>query len=111
MAQITCKELISIFEKIGGKLVCTYDTKTCTLLPNNVTAKITSDNRVDIDMLLSSFAHSGQYDNYVTIIPETEKSKKNIFMVDTIHNYQEKNSGGFIIEFAKDKEGFYLQTK
>jgi hypothetical protein len=32
-------------------------------------------------------------------------------MVDTIHNYQEKNSGGIIIEFAKDKEGFYLQTK
>ena len=39
-SKINCKELISIFEKIGGELVCKYDTKTCTLLPNNVTCKI-----------------------------------------------------------------------
>jgi hypothetical protein len=57
---------------------------------------------VDIDMLLSSFAYSGEYDKYVTILPETKKSQKSIFMVDTIHNYQEKNSGGFSIEFAKN---------
>ena len=32
-AHVSCKELIEMFHKIGGTLVCTYDTRECTLLP------------------------------------------------------------------------------
>jgi hypothetical protein len=103
MSEITCKELISIFEKIGGKLICKYDTKTCTLLSNKISCKIKSDNRVDIDMLLFSISSSGNFDYYVNILPESEENKKNIIMQNTIHNYQEKNSSGFVIKFNIDK--------
>lgn len=100
-SKINCKELITIFKKIGGELICKYDTKTCTFLPNNITCKIKNDNRVDLDNIL--LISSGYFDDYVTILPESEESKKRIFMQDTIHNYQEKNSGGFIIKFNIDK--------
>ena len=72
-----------------------------TLLPNNISCKIKNDNRVDIDNIL--LISSGYFDDYVTILPESEKGKKYIFMKDTIHNYQEKNSGGFMIKFNIDK--------
>ena len=106
MSAITCKELINIFEKIGGNLVCVHDTKTCTLLPQNINAIIEPTNSVDIDMLLSGFAYSGSFERYVTMLPESEKSKKDIFVADKLYRYQEKNTGGFSIEFAKDNYGF-----
>lgn len=111
MSKISCKELISIFEKIGGRLECIYDTRTCTLSPQNISANVTKDNRVDIGSLLSGFAYSGQYDKYVTTLPESEERKNSGFAIDTIHDYQEKNVGGFVIEMGKDKDGFIIPRK
>ena len=108
MTDILCEELISIFDKIGGKLVCSYDTKSFTLFPQNITCKITNKNRIDIDCLLNSFAY--KHDTYVSILPESEESKKK-FMEERIHNYQEKNSNGFIIEFGIDEDGFIIPKK
>jgi hypothetical protein len=61
MSSVSCKELIHIFEKVGGKLICEHDTRQCLLLPQNITAKIMPDNKVDIGALLSGFAYSGQF--------------------------------------------------
>lgn len=106
MSQISCEELISIFQKNGGKFICEHDTRSCTLLPQNITAKITNNNKVDIGSLLCGFAYSGSFDKYVKMLPESEESKKNKFVEDILYDYQEKNTGGFIIEFKKDKYGF-----
>ena len=111
MSQISCKELISIFEKIGGRLECIYDTRTCTLSPQNISAKITTQNRDDIDSLLCCFAYSGEYNKHVKMLPESEESKKSNFARDTIHHYQEKNFRGFVIEMGKDKDGFIIPRK
>jgi hypothetical protein len=108
MSQISCKELISIFEKVGGKLECIYDTRTCTLLPQNISAKITTENRIDIGSLLCGFAYSGEYNKYVTTLPESAERKNSGFAIDTIHDYQENHAGGFIIEMGKDKDGFII---
>lgn len=106
MPQLHCKELIDIFEKIGGKLVCTYYTKQCTLLPQNVSCKILPENKTDIDSLLTGLVFSGQYENCVKTFPESEKSKREPFVRIPLHHYQEKSVGGFIIEFSKDKDGY-----
>jgi hypothetical protein len=108
MSQISCEELINMFEKSGGKIVCEHDTRTCTLFPQNITAKITNNNKVNIGSLLSSFAYSGDFNKYVKWLPESEKSKKNMFVEDRLYDYQEKNTGGFFIEFTKDKDGFIV---
>ena len=108
MSSVSCKELIHIFEKVGGKLICEHDTRTCLLLPQNITAKITPDNNVDIGLLLSGFAYSGQFNKFVTMLPESEQRKKSIFVQDTLYDYQEKNTGGFVIEMTKDKDGFII---
>ena len=104
----SCKELISIFEKIGGKFVCKYDTKECTLFPQNITAKITKDDRVDLGCLVSQYAYSGHFDDFVKLLPESEKSKKSPFVRELVHDYQYKNTDGFIIEYYVDKDGFHI---
>ena len=108
---LTCKDLVSIFKQIGGKMTFTYETKTCSLLPNDTTVKITSDDSTSIDLLLSEFASSGQYDKFISILPESEKSKNKSIIDCKLHDYQEKNTGGFIVEFTKNNEGYYIPTK
>ena len=108
MSSLSCKELIHMFEKLGGKLICEHDTRTCSLLTQNITAKITPDNKVDIGLLLSGFAYSGQFNKFVTMLPESEQSKKSKFVQDALYDYQEKNTGGFVIEMTKDKDGFIM---
>jgi hypothetical protein len=97
---ISCKELISIFEKIGGKFVCHYDKKECTLLPQNITVKFTTqDDGINIGRLVGQYGYSGQFDDFVTLLPETEEQKKWPFIPELIHYYQYKNAGGFIMEY------------
>jgi hypothetical protein len=104
----SCKELISIFGKIGGKFVCNYDTRDCTLLPQNINAKFTKDDKEDLGYLISQYAYSGQYNDFVTLIPESEESKKSPFLRELAHRYQEKKTSGFIIEYHVDKDGFQI---
>jgi hypothetical protein len=99
-----CKYFIQQFNKSGGKLVCNYDTKTCQLTQNktNVKFKMNKDCFHDIDKTFSIFFY--QYNNYVTQIPDMKKREK-------LHYFQESNSKGFIIEFARDEDNFFVQTK
>ncbi len=99
---VSCKELVEIFNKVGGKMEFRYDTKKCTFLPQNIVSDIKPENKVDIDSLLMDFAY--QHDKYITHLPTTKRIEK-------IHNYQEDNDIGFTIEFAKDKDGYIMQTK
>ena len=108
---LDCKELIDIFQKIGGKFVCKYDTRECTLFPQNITTKIKSENKTDIGLLLSNFAYSGKFDDYVTMLPESKEYKKYPFITEPIHDYQQKNTGGFVIEGIKDNNGYWRPIK
>lgn len=111
MENLQCKELIEIFKKVGGTFLCEYDSKTCYLFPNNINCKIKSENKEDIDTLLSDFAYSPNYDEFVSDLPESEESKKSIFVNTPIHNYQLKNTGGFAINLVIDKNNNYLPMK
>ena len=104
----SCKELITIFEKIGGKFICNYDKRECTLFPQNITAKVTKDISADLGHLVSQYAYSGRFDDFVSFLPESEKSKKSPFVDRLVHDYQYKNTGGFIIEYHVDKDGFHI---
>lgn len=104
----SCKELISIFEKIGGKFVCNYDKRECTLLPQNINAKVTRDDKLNLGHLISQYAYSGHFNDFVTLIPESEESKKSPFLSELVHDYQEKNTSGFVIEYHVDKDGFHI---
>lgn len=108
MSDISCKELIQIFSKIGGKFEFVHDTKTCTLYPQNVTAKFTNEDKDDISLLLSDYAYSGQFDKYVKFLPESETRNKNIFVENPLYHYQEKNTGGFTIQYKRDKDGYRI---
>ena len=108
MSQLYCKELIDIFNKIGGKFVCNYDTKQCTLLPQNVSCKILPENKMDIDSLLTDLVFSGQYENCVKTFPESEKAKREPYVRAPLHHYQEKGIDGFMIEFSKDENGYNI---
>lgn len=105
---MSCKELITIFEKIGGKFICNYDKKTCTIFPQNITCAISTKDKVELGLLLSKYGYSGNFNDFVTFLPESEESKKSSFNSELIHDYQYKNTGGFIIEYNVDKYGFHI---
>ena len=46
MSNISCKELIDMFQQIGGKLLCNYNTKKCTLLPQDVKCNFQTDDNI-----------------------------------------------------------------
>ena len=104
-AHVSCKELIEMFHKIGGTIVCTYDTRECTLLPQNISCKIMPKHKTVIGSLLTDFVYSGSYQQCVTTFPESEQSKKRPFIQEPIHDYQEKGVGGFAIELVVDDDG------
>jgi hypothetical protein len=45
------------------------------------------------------------------MLPESEERKKSNFVRELIHDYQEKNTGGFMIEFKRDKDWFQVPIK
>ena len=109
---ISCKELISIFEKNGGKFVCNYVTRECILFPQKIFAKFTlEDDGINIGRLVTEYGYSGQFEDYVTLLPETEEQKRSPFIPELIHYYQYKNAGGFIMEYLIGKDGFRIPTK
>lgn len=107
----SCKEIIGIFEAVGGKFVCDYDKRTCGLFPQNISSKIVREDKEELGSLISQYAYSGRFKDFVVMLPESEERKKSIFVRELIHDYQEKNTGGFIIEFKRDKDGFQIPIK
>jgi hypothetical protein len=86
----SCKEIIDIFEMVGGKFVCNYDKRTCELFPQNISSKIVKKNKEDLGHLISQYAYSGHFNDFVTMLPESEERKKSNFVRELIHDYQEK---------------------
>lgn len=105
---LSCKEIITIFEKIGGKMVCNYDTRQCTLFPQNITVNVKKDDKIILGSLISQYAYSSHFNDFVTLLPESDESKNSPFLRELIHDYQEKNTGGFIIEYHVDEDGFHI---
>jgi hypothetical protein len=54
----SCKEIIDIFEMVGGKFVCNYDKRTCELFPKYI-FKNSKKNKEDLGHLISQYAYSG----------------------------------------------------
>jgi len=50
--EVSCKELVDIFEKVGGKLICKYDTKKCTFYPQGLTCNLKYNDVIKIDTIL-----------------------------------------------------------
>lgn len=92
-----CKELFEIFEKVGGKIICKYDTKKCTFFPQMIYCLMKPEDDVNLGILLKKFEPL-HYD-YVTRI-----------CIETIHRYQNESSIGFIIEHEKEYDiGFMIE--
>lgn len=105
----SCKELISILHREGGKFICDYDRRECSLSPQNKIAKvtkITKDDSSELGLLLFDLANTGDFNKYVKFLPESEKSKKDRFVPEHIHDFQEKNTGGFVVEWQVDNHGY-----
>jgi len=50
--ELSCKELVEIFEKVGGKLICKNDTKKCTFYPKGLTCNFKYNDVIKIDTIL-----------------------------------------------------------
>jgi len=53
---VSCKELITMFNKIGGILQCQYDTKECKLLPKNISCTMKKENGKDLAVLIKNLS-------------------------------------------------------
>ena len=88
--EVSCKELIAIFETVGGKFECNYNNKKCTFYPQNIECKIKSTDGGAIDMMLWRYHVGVTYSK--------------------IHRYQDLSTSGFIVEFYKNKDGDIYPT-
>ena len=105
MTQLTCKKLIEFLLKNGGEFICDYELNLCYILPNNMYAKIKKNCKKLLDGLIWDIFCYGAYDDCITYLPESENSKKNIFVPKSVHDYQLKNTGGFVVKFICDQHG------
>lgn len=83
-------------------MIFDYHTKTGTFYPQNISCKLdTSSVTINIlDRLCLDFQQdSYQYISYLPLKNPVEK----------LHAYQDMTTGGFIVEFYRDKEG-YINT-
>jgi hypothetical protein len=87
-----CTEVISLFKKVGGRIICDYDKKTLVVENTNLSCEIKSEDWARIDSMM--------FDNGFYSI---ENIKSNIVYKDDdfivkLHNYQNYHSKGFIID-------------
>ena len=98
----SCEEIIELFRKVGGKLTCKYDTKTCEL--NSIFSKSsTPEFKCSIDTDISKTLDeitdiSSEMHKYTTFFHNAEH-------VEKIHENQRMNSLGFKIQFVRNKKG------
>ena len=98
----SCEEMIELFRKVGGKLTCRYDTKTCELksiFSQRTTPEFQCDINTDISKTLDEITdNSSAMHKYTTFF-------HNDFGVEKIHENQRINSIGFNIQFVRNKKG------
>jgi hypothetical protein len=99
-ASFSCKNVISLFEKLGGKFTCNYDESTCKL--NNADVSITTQiKETDRPYINKMVWNHGSPDVMKDI--ENVSNKK----IKKIHDYQFGNSIGFTIDGKKDIYGMW----
>ena len=105
----SCEELIDLFQKVGGRLVCKYDNKQCEL--NSIYSRrsipeFRCDMTADISETLSEITENESFMHKYTTFFYTDNDDiiktKNI---EKIHENQRMNSIGFKIEFVRNKKG------
>jgi hypothetical protein len=92
---MNCKELITIFEKIGGKFKCDYNSNKCTIYPQNINCQIDHNSYINLDMLLMKFAKESY--KYKSYLPSENNNN-----IEILQNYQQVPISGFIIKFNRD---------
>jgi hypothetical protein len=97
--QFSCKELIDIFTKVGGKMAFDYHTKMGTFYPQNISCKLPEKN--DTAIILDKLCLEFQQDSYQYVSYLPTKSP-----VEKLHMYQDMSTGGIVFEFCRDKEGY-----
>lgn len=96
---LSCQELFTIFNKIGGEFICKYDTNQGILLPQNIKC----NNLHQIGMELDVFLFENAY-MYSKIIKEV-KLDKNSFP-QLVHTYQDFTLQQIHIKFSVDDLGY-----
>ena len=106
MSELTCDELIEIFKKTGGTLICGYDSKTCFIDRSNMASIIKNIEVLNCKIKGTDLLHINNlyknYDKYMSNIPETDKGNP------LYYSFKYKNSGGLIIH---DVYHNYLQSE
>ncbi len=100
MNPITCSELITIFDRIGGKLVINYLKNTCTY-DDHICVNIETDDWLEIDELL--YSNRLFYKQMATEI----KAKYGI-VVNKVHKFQDTSVSQLILQCKRDQYGKIL---
>ena len=100
---MSCDELIDIFIKVGGKMKCEYKNKKCIFYPQKISCNYNSSN---LDNLLLYFQQDSY--KYVSYLPLDKNPKSQPSINSKIHNYQDVSTGGFIVEFYRDENGYIV---
>jgi hypothetical protein len=53
---------------VGGKFVCNYDKRTCRVVSAKYIFKIVKKNKEDLGHLISQYAYSGHFNDFVTML-------------------------------------------
>jgi len=93
----SCKELVQLFENLGGKIECNYETKQCALYPQNIKCDFDKYSGAQFDSVLEKFSHNGQWRTHITDLP----LKKNTTPTIKYHNFQNMSAGGFRIQYDR----------
>jgi len=101
---ISCTELLNIFDSIGGKLKVDYYTEKATLYPQNISCNIKPDNSNHLDKLVHKHYGTPRDDDDYSFYHLPLKNWKED-KLKKIHNRQLSVVGGFVIQYYIDKEG------
>ena len=93
-----CKELFTIFAKIGGKFVCNYKNNTGTLFPQNITCKNLDHAEMGLDNFISELSM------YPSLFTETKLERNET--VKKIHHYQDMSLKELSIQFCRNGKGY-----
>ena len=96
LSKLTCKNLIDLFNKMGGHIECNYGKNTCCLKTKD-NMSITLNIKRDDDKHIEKLVWDHQANPYI----KYNKNEKNDF-IKKIHNYQEEEYS-FSIEGKIDK--------
>lgn len=97
MTDISCKDLIEIFEKIGGKIVINYNNKTCTYDEHISREFKNFDDWHSFDKILW---------NYQAFYHEIAIETKAKHEIKKFHHFQDTSVSEIILQTRRDDQGY-----